>query len=318
MLPNENMNTAYDDVFRTILNDCPELIIPLVNEIFQTNYSTEEKVILYNNEFFLTQQQGEQIKRITDSNFEIRNTQYHLECQSTQDGTMVIRIFEYDTQIALKNSKLEDGELTVYFPRTAVLYLRHNKQTPDYLQITIHVPGDSCSYKIPTLKVKQYTIEEIFEKELLFLIPFHIFVYEKQFKLYDNNEEKLEQLKKVYIDIRNRLEVCVKKEQITEYIKSTIIDMSEKVLRQIARNYSNVEKGIGDVMGGKILEYEAKTILNQGRIQGIEEGTVKGKLLEFLQTVENLQKNLKLSLEDALKAMGKTMEDYENAKRVVK
>ena len=51
-------------------------------------------------------------------------------------------------------------------------------------------------------------------------------------------------------------------------------------------------KGIGDIMGGKILE--------------------------FLQMVENLQKNLKLSLEDALKAIDKTMEEYENAKRVIK
>lgn len=37
---NDNINvniteaTPYDDVFRTLLNDCTELVIPLVNEVF--------------------------------------------------------------------------------------------------------------------------------------------------------------------------------------------------------------------------------------------------------------------------------------------
>ena len=30
----ENTATPYDDVHRTMLNDCPELIIPVVNEMF--------------------------------------------------------------------------------------------------------------------------------------------------------------------------------------------------------------------------------------------------------------------------------------------
>ena len=31
--------TAYDDAFRTFLNDCSELIIPVVNEVFGEHYS---------------------------------------------------------------------------------------------------------------------------------------------------------------------------------------------------------------------------------------------------------------------------------------
>lgn len=36
-------NTPYDDVFRTLLTDCTELIIPVVNEIFHTKYTRKEK-----------------------------------------------------------------------------------------------------------------------------------------------------------------------------------------------------------------------------------------------------------------------------------
>lgn len=36
-------NTPYDDVFRTLLNDCSSLIIPVINEIFGEHYSGKEK-----------------------------------------------------------------------------------------------------------------------------------------------------------------------------------------------------------------------------------------------------------------------------------
>ena len=53
--------------------------------------------------------------------------------------------------------------------------------------------------------------------------------------------------------------------------------------------------------------------------QGLrEEGEARGEGKTLLENVENLQKNLKLSLEEALNAIGKTMEDYENARNVLK
>ena len=44
-----NYNTPYDDVFRTLLIDCRELIIPVVNEIFQEDYTGDETVTLKEN-----------------------------------------------------------------------------------------------------------------------------------------------------------------------------------------------------------------------------------------------------------------------------
>ncbi len=35
----ETINTPYDDTFRTLLQDCPELVVPLINELFGTNYN---------------------------------------------------------------------------------------------------------------------------------------------------------------------------------------------------------------------------------------------------------------------------------------
>ena len=38
-------STPYDDVFRTLLNDCSSLIIPMINEIFGENYTGNERII---------------------------------------------------------------------------------------------------------------------------------------------------------------------------------------------------------------------------------------------------------------------------------
>ena len=35
-------NTPYDDVFRTLLNDCAALIIPVINEMFGEHYTGKE------------------------------------------------------------------------------------------------------------------------------------------------------------------------------------------------------------------------------------------------------------------------------------
>ena len=45
-------NTPYDDVFRTLLTDCTELMIPVVNEIFHTDYTGKETICLLQNEHF--------------------------------------------------------------------------------------------------------------------------------------------------------------------------------------------------------------------------------------------------------------------------
>ena len=292
---NSSITTAYDDVFRTLLNDCSSLIIPVINELFHTKYALNEHITLCNNELFINHPDGTQAERITDSNIQLRKGRYHIECQSSTDKTILIRIFEYDSQIALQNSTLENNVLTVCFPSTAVIYLRNPRSTPDELKLVIQLSDDSCEGIIPILKIQTYTIEEIFEKRLFFLIPFHIFVYEKDFKEYETDEQKLLQFRQQYSYLLKRLDECVEKGELTEYTKVTLIEMSKKVLRQIAQNYSNIEKGVSDVMGGKILDYEAKDILNAGISQGISQGKILGlsqSLLTILQMRDILSDNI--------------------------
>lgn len=51
---------------------------------------------------------------------------------------------------------------------------------------------------------------------------------------------------------------------IGAFDKRTIIEISGDVIKAIAQKYENVQKGVGDMMGGALIETEARRILNKG------------------------------------------------------
>ncbi len=304
------MGDVYDAAFRTILNDCRKLIIPVINEIFGEHYTGEEEIRFFPNEHFLDQQDAADKKRITDTNFQIIGKiikKYHLECESSlPDGRITIRLFEYDAQIALDEGVVTKETLTITFPNTAVMYLRAYKKTPDKMKYIIITPGGMVQYDIPIMKVQSYSLDEIFEKRLLMLIPFYIFSHEKKFSEYNNNKQKLEKLKTEYQIILEKLDELETQGIIGAFDKQTIIDLSSDVINEIARKYENVQKGIGAMMRGPLIQTRARTILNRGISQGISE-TKKETALRMLKagklTVEEIAEYSALSVAEVEQLM---------------
>lgn len=297
------VNTPYDDVFRTMLNDCSSLIIPVINEVFSEQYTGEEEVVLSPETHYINQQDGDEVKRITDGSFIIRGKEekrFLCECQSTPDSSMLVRIFEYSTQIALDQGEIVGNVLKVEIPRSAVLFLRSNRSTPDNMVIEMKTPGGTVCFDVMVLKAQRYSIDDIFDKGLLFLIPFYIFSHESRFAEYDADEAKLETLKNEYGDIVDRLDALQRKGQLSAYTKKAILEMAGKVVENIAKKFENVREGVKSVMGGRVLEYEAKTILRQG----IEEGIKEGKMEQARETAF------------ALRAMGLKKDAIEKAVNV--
>ena len=101
----------------------------------------------------------------------------------------------HNMQIALDEGEVTEETLTVTFPNTAVLYLWTYKKTPDKMKYVIVTPGGTVQYDIPIMKVQSYTLDDIFEKRLLMLIPFYIFSHENRFSEYDSNEQRPKELK---------------------------------------------------------------------------------------------------------------------------
>ena len=261
------------------MNDCKQLLSPLVNEVFGKNYAGDEKIMQHPNEHFINQQDGKSQKRITDSSFTIidssgNEAHFIIEEQSTPDNTMIIRIFEYATQVALALAALESNKLTVMIPNASVIFLRSDKSTPDEMVIEMITPGGKVEFNVPVMKIKTYSLKEIFRKELYFLLPFYIFNMEKDFPVYDKDPSPL---KKEYNDFVAGIDKAVDDKKISVYYRRVILDMSKKVLENIARKYKNVRKGVSEIMGGRVLEHEGKKIFNEGRKEGMAVGEVRGR-----------------------------------------
>lgn len=97
------------------------------------------------------------------------------------------------------------------------------------------------------------------------------FSHEKNFKVYNSNEQRLAELKAEYRSILERLDKLEQEGIIGAFDKRTIIELSGDVIREIAQKYEKVQKGIGGMMSGALLETEARTILNKGKDEGRNE-----------------------------------------------
>ncbi len=301
------MANIYDGAFRTILNDCRKLIIPVINEIFGEAYTGEEEIRFFPNEHFLDQQNEADKERITDTNFTVYGKmpkKYHVECESSlPDGRITIRLFEYDAQIALDEGEVTEETLTVTFPNTAVLYLHTYKKTPDKMKYVIVTPGGTVKYDIPIMKVQKYSLDDIFEKRLLMLIPFYIFSHENSFPEYNSNEQKLEKLKAEYQVILESLDGLEQQGVIGAFDKRTIIELSGDVINEIAQKYENVQKGVGDIMSGALIETEARRILKKGMNEANKETALK-LLKRGKQTVEEIAEDTGLSVSEVEQLAG--------------
>lgn len=276
------MSTPYDDAFKTLLVDHTWLMFAVVNEVFGEHYTGSERIELLPNEHSVIDDDGGERRIISDSCFGIYGDvlkKYHIECQSMQDdGTILVRMFEYDISIAIEGSEIEDGELVIRIPRSALLQLRSSRSAPDFMTVRIEAEGASLSYRVRVVKVQRYSVDEIFAKGLLFFIPFRIFAHESRFREYESDADKLGSLVDEYRSIAERLERMCGDGSLNDYTRRAILRMTAAALDGIAAGYPAVRKGVGGTLGGKVLDYEEKRIYMRGRAEGKAEGRAEGKV----------------------------------------
>ena len=277
----EYQATIYDDVWRTLVHDFPMFLVAFINELFSENYSENVRIEFMQDIHQQNQPDGGIEKRITDTYFRIVDEngnvkKYHVECQSTADNSMLVRIFEYGAQIALDDAVKKGNRIVLEFPHAAVLFLRSTGNTPDEMEIVIKTPGGSVEYKIPVAKMQSYTIDMMFKKKLLILLPFYLFVVEKSLKDYEENSGKRQELMDSLRMIVAGLDNLLLLGDIDALARKSLVELSAKVNHHLARNYAKVQKEAKNIMGGKVLDYEAKTIYMNGKNDGIALGMAQG------------------------------------------
>ena len=103
------------------------------------------------------------------------------------------------------------------------------------------------------------------------MIPFYIFTHEANFTRYNEDKTALKKLIGEFTEIRRQLSELAEAGKITEFENRTIVELSKKVIDNIARKYEKITEGVDRFMGGHVIETEAKRILNRGRNEKLKE-----------------------------------------------
>ena len=303
------------------------LLIPMVNEAFGERFSDRARVILLSNERLFTSRDGKTEKRISDANFSVEDVvpgadaeaaadalfrdgllgsgfdieegtvrkHYIFECESKPvTGKILVRIVEYAVKTGIDTETVvEDGAITISIPQAAVLSLESTRNTPSRLRITIRTSEGQIDSIVPVIKLSDYTVDDIFEKELYILIPFFLFNRKKQFEEIQGDEEKYKALLDEVCGMYERVDAQIPADEnesalIDVFTSKALRAVGLTVLEGVAANFPVIVEGVKKAMGGKIIEFDALRIKREGMREGMRKGMHEGAAGAFTQAAERM------------------------------
>ena len=184
----------------------------------------------------------------------------------------------------------------IEFPQSCVLYVRNHRHLPEYhTAIVKFADGQQVTYQVPIIHAQKYTVNALFEKQLLILLPYHILRYEHFLKSNKTNEKKVQLLLEDYQEINQQLTKTAEQEKKSELYRDMIC-LIQQIADYVIPKGNKIRKGIGEIMGGNILTLPSDYI---------EQGVLK-------TTFSYVQKG-NVSLEDGAKDTGMSIEEFKKA-----
>ena len=257
-------NTPFDDAFKTLQERAPFLLLPVLNEVFGTAYDIDSENLIQKN--------GEHHTRkgrlYEDSRFTVSGEVFHLECESTQNGAISLRLVEYDFADALKDAYVQrkyKGKNDLRFSRSCILQLRGQEGRSRYDLVNIHIPDhEILQIKIPIIHVLSYSLDKILEKKLFFFLPFYFLRYEKQFRKPANKEVLMETIERDF----QTLETGMREYFVGtkwEYCYALINDLIKTVLYAIIpAEDSDLKERMDSIMGGHSISTPTTIWIDRG------------------------------------------------------
>ncbi len=171
----------WDEVFKREIELHPELVLPLIEEVFHKSYPAGIRIRLLATEYVVRRihkGEGATLNSVyADLAVQIEKRDiYHMECQMKKDQGMVLRMLEYDFHIGLTYSTVPGGMesgMEMMLPRSVIIYLndRDNMASEEKCIIQF-ADGNVMEYRVPVMKVQKYSLSMIEQKALFMLVPF--------------------------------------------------------------------------------------------------------------------------------------------------
>jgi len=97
-----------------------------------------------------------------------------------------------------------------------------------------------------------------------------------------------------------RLDKLVENNILSAFSRGVIIKLIKEVNEKLTNKYVNINRRVGDYMGGRVLDLD----IIRAHDSGIAEGREEGRQENAVSNIRNLMKNMKLTAEQAMEALG--------------
>lgn len=249
---------AVDSALATMVVRLEAYIVPLINELFGESFPDNAKIRILNRKHIHSRMEGSFRRGNTDVIIEVAEALrdealrlYHFTCEPWFDKTAIVRCVEHGCVIAEENAKMTPEEIIITIPNSGIIFLRPDDRIlKKYTVISESPQRSEISYGIPTLQMKDYSIDRLFERKLLILIPFYFFRYVNEFEKIDSDEELLGKMENEVMDINTRLEAMKAKNELTAVQKQVVQELLLRVTDSLTENYRNVRKMVDTEMSG--------------------------------------------------------------------
>lgn len=303
MANNENVgNTPFDDVYRTLTVKATRLMIPLINYMFNQDYSMSTPIRLANNE--TPKNKGE--STITDSRFVLANNEEYnifiIEEQTNLDKNIEYRLYDYMLRHASDYLSKDFERGRIVLPSVGVLNLRGDNKNIKPMKV-VHTNGE-IDVTMKDISMQNVSnLEYLEEKNLYCLMPFYSFTIEDKLRKYENEAAK--QLYKQELDkYYSIIQKAEQKGVLIEDEASTLSDIRRLVIDGLRFHKSGLNVKELEDMGGKVIELEHEKRYKAGYNEGTREtANQKNKIIFNLLMKDTMER---------ISALGKAYEDNED------
>ena len=316
----EKERVKLDEVLKFLFSTSHQVLVKLLNGIFDEDFKIEEVELAVSNNEFIEDDLG--ILRgdiFFDLSQKARDkVSYHIEFQTKNDHTMVVRMFEYGFKKGkeqARGTRSREDIRTIYFPKQKVIFFEENNRIKDALELRIIFPNDQqVFYTVPVMKYWEYTDEELREKKMYPLIPLQLFSLRKELEKAQQKQD-IQRIKDLSLTAKNlasklayEAKQLFEEDEILGEDFHKLLLAIQNLIEYMNRNYFNNQEIEDEVSRMTKTLYDPEVErrgIKKGIEQGIEQGIEKG-----------IEKGIEQGKRQAAKALLDLLDDETIATRI--
>lgn len=254
-------DSDWRDIWAMIVNEVPELLLPLANAVFDTQYSGDEEVLLLPPPDL--RQIRDPVLSCSASSAHIgvmekdgTMSRYHFAAQSGLDSFMATYMLAYNVCDTIDHFELDENGITIEWTHGLVLCLTGCNALPE--RLSQKIPGHPKEVynqipPVPVIAISAATHDEMLENNLYLLIPFYFLQYKTDLIPLSQDREWLDEVLDQYRTMCGAVMHQIEVGKLTEKQALVLARAILTGIHRIAGDYPVVRDGLTRVIAENLL-----------------------------------------------------------------